>query len=113
MAKKRRNDGILPVTVRNPESGQTFVATSKAFNSVYRDKGFELVDRENAEKAASGKGTKPNPKAGDNIGSAADVAAKVGITGTPGSSIDPATGGRVIGQSKGTGADGDPAGNNA
>jgi hypothetical protein len=102
------NSSLDKVLVRNPATNQTMTATRKQFDSVYRDKGFELVGRGTDVKPATGKPAKSkDPRAGDNIGTAASIAASLGVTGSKteglekpptGSHVDPATGRRVIGE---------------
>lgn len=96
------------VTCRNPETGQVLTVGAKVFHSIYIDKGFELVTRDNVETGASGHGRRGNgreskPKAEPEsvqTGSAAGIAAGLGLThepeGSSGSVADnlpPATGG--------------------
>jgi hypothetical protein len=76
------------VNVKNPQTGQVLTVPRKLYDSVYRDKGFDLIDRGSAEAAGStGKpakaaaGSKPPA---DKTGSAADIAKNLGIEGETG-----------------------------
>jgi hypothetical protein len=76
------------VNVKNPKTGQVLTVPRKLYDSVYRDKGFDLIDRGSAEAAGStGKpakaaaGSKPPA---DKTGSAADIAKNLGIEGETG-----------------------------
>lgn len=45
--------GTDEVIAMNPATGKTSRFTRKAFDGVYKEKGFELVDRDNADKATA------------------------------------------------------------
>lgn len=97
------HDGVL---VRNPKDGQVIQTTRKVWESVYKDKGFELVKRD----AKTKPGSTPAGNAGNVAGpgtSAADIAARLGVgqaqasqagieERTPGNSI--VDGRRIIGE---------------
>lgn len=76
-----------PITVINPATGQILTCTEKLFYSIYREKGFEVVDRDNADKgvaAGSGgskrsNGERRRTEPTSEIGSAADIAAGLGL----------------------------------
>jgi hypothetical protein len=76
---------LKELNVFNPDSGQTMTCTQKQFDSLYRDKGFQIVDRDNADQAAQGQKAKtnfarPSKGAGSAAGtSAKDVAANIGL----------------------------------
>jgi hypothetical protein len=91
---KRSDEHLQEVVITNAETGQTMTATRKTFNSIYRDKGFELVDRENADKAGAGKPkqafARPSRGTGAAAGqSAKDVAKNIGLES--GDESDPMT----------------------
>jgi hypothetical protein len=91
------------IVIHNPETGQTMTTTAKKFRAIYLDKGWELID--DAEAAANaGPGVarqkmERNPaktKTVENLGSAADIAAMIGLTGADESNVktdDAVTGG--------------------
>lgn len=110
------------VLVVNPKNGQPLEVSEKAFNSVYRDKGFEIVDRDNADKVSAarpgrrlsgenvGKGNRvtgretPADNAGSGVGdastvSAADIAKTIGLTGQEGTA-ETTTGGAKANEGK-------------
>lgn len=63
--------------------GQSPIMVSpKAFNAVYKNKGFSIVDRAAAAKSkpAGTNGKNKEPRAKARTGSAADVAATLGLT---------------------------------
>lgn len=97
MAKKMKmtTEHLRPVVCRNPETGQLIPTTIKVFESIYIDKGFELVDRDNADNgvhrsAAPNKKTAKEP-ASVQTGSAASIAATLGIGSDTGSAADTTT----------------------
>lgn len=78
------NEHLKEINVYNPETGQNMTCTVKQFNSIYKDKGFVEVDRDNAEKAANGGRQKPafarpSKGAGSAGTSAKDIAKDLGI----------------------------------
>lgn len=74
------------VTCRNPETGQTITCGAKVFYSLYIEKGFEIVNRDNADAAAKKKpsGEKPKGEPASVTGSAADIAERLNLTNNPG-----------------------------
>lgn len=85
MAKQSENVGAEAVTIQQGDEPPV-VSTRRAFEAIYRDKGFVEVGRGNAEKAATA--SRPSAarrndgtgsKAGTAPGSAADVAKSLNI----------------------------------
>jgi hypothetical protein len=63
------------------KDGERITVTAKAFTAVYKDKGFEIVDRESAAKASPARtsGEKPTRNNAPPPKSAADIAAGLGL----------------------------------
>lgn len=75
------NNEFETVTCRNPKTGQVMNVSQKLFTAVYINKGFELVDRDNADKPGPARKAAP-VKARERIsqtGSAAVVAERLGL----------------------------------
>lgn len=76
------------VTAIDPDTGRAATMTQKAFDGVYREKGFELADRENISRAEPGgarrgrnlgEGGDAGEGSGQQTGSAADIADKLNL----------------------------------
>jgi hypothetical protein len=96
------NDKVI---CRNPKTGQTLTTGAKLFHSLYRDKGFELVTRDNMEPDGRAEPAKPTQVRGGEprsvTGSAAAVAKALGVVE---GDADPATSKTAVGsQPEGTG----------
>jgi hypothetical protein len=71
------------IVVKNAKTGQTMETGRKLFESIYKDKGFEIVTRDNVDAdgrrdpAKSSNAKKGEPKS--STGSAADVATRLGL----------------------------------
>lgn len=66
--------GTDEVLAIDPETGKTARMTRKAFDSVYVEKGFTLVDRDNADDVANGKAGKKSKDDDDQAGTKTEVA---------------------------------------
>ncbi len=49
MPRKQTIDRSYMVLARNPDTGKAAQMTRKAFDGIYADKGFELIDRDNVD----------------------------------------------------------------
>ena len=70
------------VTVLNPATGQVLNTTAKVFGSIYKDKGFQLVSRDNVDNGNAvpkGSAQKRRSEPASQTGSAADIAAGLGL----------------------------------
>ncbi len=84
------------VTVLNPATGQVLNTTAKVFGSIYKDKGFQLVSRDNVDNgnavpkgsaqkrrsepaSQTGSAQKRRSEPASQTGSAADIAAGLGL----------------------------------
>jgi hypothetical protein len=71
------------IMVRNPASGQILQTTKKVFHSIYLDKGFEIVTRDNVANGVTSSGRKSGEKRRSEPasvnGSAAAIAAGLGL----------------------------------
>lgn len=103
------------LTVINPATEQVLTTTRKVFESIYKDKGFEIADRDNAT-AGNGKKTTPAPKLKPSeqqsiqTGSAAEIAGKLGLKTKTTDPIIPPANDAENGVAAGDNADGGVAG---
>lgn len=75
------------VVARDPETGKPATVTQKAFDGVYREKGFEIIDRDNVDDDEPRRthGRRNNQGEGDaagsgqQTGSAAEIADKLNL----------------------------------
>jgi len=74
------------VTWQNPATGQIGTSTAKVYHSIYADKGFMLVTRDNVEVGvAAGRtsGEKRRSEPASETGSAASIAQGLGLDNSP------------------------------
>lgn len=82
----------MNIIVRNPATGQVLKTSEKIFDSIYRDKGFEVVTRDNAEKGVASSGKKPKDNGPISVvSSAADMASRLGLEDAADKDPEPTT----------------------
>lgn len=80
MAKKI---GLEQVVCKNPKTGQVLTTTAKVFHSIYVDKGFELLSRQNVDhddrEDRPRKNSRSREPRSEELSSARDIANRLGI----------------------------------